>query len=1184
MINSANFNFLEVNLEKDLFFLGDNGSGKTTVIRAIHYLFSGDVRSLGIPMDKDGFKEYYFRYPNSYMIYVFQDFFIFMYKVGSEIVKLFSKQKFDIARVINTESKLYELDVIKKYAKEPNMKKTVKSLGEYRDIIYGNDKRYLDFSFTSIKSSSVFIGLFNEIFNIDKSIIDSKSIKRAIHTTLDNEKKVLEFEHDKYLQDIYKFQSQYRFFREFEKQKENIEAAYEIKNLLLKYEEELHALVSYILYSSKKEQKLLELHASKLKALESDLSRMKRLKLKRQATFNKCEDKYKSYCNTLILDIEEIRRLVVTFSKENVLNHRDKADKYEETQARHSQVQEQYIKLKKGFDNEIESIEAEIKSLYYKRDKELHRELENKKENKKRYLKEQRDEKIRSEELAFQTKENIAKIEEEKIRTEIKLFEADIKNEKEKLDEYEQESKKYVKTLNEKYEGEVEKRKSLIATYEEFRDTKRREIQKIEFTKEELARNKEREITVNTEIFESEKVNITRTIEKYTRMIVSNAHSFKEFLNDEVDGWESELYPFMDETLLDKSVDELKPSVINQGSLLSIRMQTRTLKKMLTKDEATLKIQSHTLELENLTLSYEKSLRDIELKFKEEQDVLDQKILFIESDRETKKENMERLKEEIEVLGKTKERRLSEFTAEYTQQYQNYQKSITDFEEEIQNSKDVIAMMEEGLRADKRILKNVIKDLDEEYQSQFKEEYKLLQVWLQDEQARVNKSIEIQKKKKSSITKNERLNELDITLKELDRKLQDIGRSKLFLEEYEESKQKIDSLISLENTLKNTQLRFEDFSLKVEEKTEEYIHNIEVLGEEKKALLKEEKLFQKGLETFKLLEINLSDIESCENEEYLYKLVESYNSIVMQYKSSKIDLKSKLDKLNSLKNSHSDIDIYFNFDAYDSELYLSKSPNIVTKIDEVYLYKNKTLHITKESGNKKFRNFVNNSLPQNMSVLNDSEDKFLSQVAKINKNLSSVDFGVIKDIKLNPKIGDKKSISKLLRDLNESVATLSSLLNETSLFYEQSDVLAELVRLERKFIEIKNELKGSAISLEDTIDLKLSFKENEKQITEVSQLKNESSTGGSMLLKIAIAIAILQLFTTQDRTPFFLIVDEVSRLHSDNQEKLRTFANSKGFGIVFVTPEPTYSKPEFIKYYRFQKNSDNEFESIELNV
>ena len=247
-------------------------------------------------------------------------------------------------------------------------------------------------------------------------------------------------------------------------------------------------------------------------------------------------------------------------------------------------------------------------------------------------------------------------------------------------------------------------------------------------------------------------------------------------------------------------------------------------------------------------------------------------------------------------------------------------------------------------------------------------------------------------------------------------------------------------------------------------------------------------------------------------------------------------------------------------------------------------YKNKKLEMAKESTNQRFRNFVKGALPQNMSVFNDTEDKFLSQVAKINKNLSGVDFGVIKDIKLMPQVEDNKSIAKLLNELNGIVLHLSSLLNESSLFYEKTDVLRELSKLEMKFKDIKSVLKGSAISLQDTIDLSLSFKENEKVYSGVTQLKNESSTGGSMLLKIAIAIAILQLFTTEEKTPFFLIVDEVSRLHSDNQEKLRTFANSKGFGIVFVTPEPTYSKPEYIKYYRFRKNSDNEFEAIELNV
>jgi len=99
----------------------------------------------------------------------------------------------------------------------------------------------------------------------------------------------------------------------------------------------------------------------------------------------------------------------------------------------------------------------------------------------------------------------------------------------------------------------------------------------------------------------------------------------------------------------------------------------------------------------------------------------------------------------------------------------------------------------------------------------------------------------------------------------------------------------------------------------------------------------------------------------------------------------------------------------------------------------------------------------------------------------------------------------------------------------------------QLNSLEDKFAMIKGELKGSAISLRDTLDLSLSFNENGKHITQVAQLKNESSTGGSILLKIAIAISILKLFVKEDDTPFFLIVDEVSRLHSANQERLREF-------------------------------------------
>jgi len=151
-------------------------------------------------------------------------------------------------------------------------------------------------------------------------------------------------------------------------------------------------------------------------------------------------------------------------------------------------------------------------------------------------------------------------------------------------------------------------------------------------------------------------------------------------------------------------------------------------------------------------------------------------------------------------------------------------------------------------------------------------------------------------------------------------------------------------------------------------------------------------------------------------------------------------------------------------------------------------------------------------------------------------------------------------------------------LKKSSLWYDQREVFRELKLLENRFKNIKKELRGDAISLMDTIDLTLSFNENGKSKKGISQIKNESSTGGSILLKMAIAISILKLFIKENETPFFLIVDEVSRLHSNNQERLRKICKWQGFKIIFVTPEPTYSKPNWIKYYKFEKNSDNEFE------
>jgi len=172
----------------------------------------------------------------------------------------------------------------------------------------------------------------------------------------------------------------------------------------------------------------------------------------------------------------------------------------------------------------------------------------------------------------------------------------------------------------------------------------------------------------------------------------------------------------------------------------------------------------------------------------------------------------------------------------------------------------------------------------------------------------------------------------------------------------------------------------------------------------------------------------------------------------------------------------------------------------------------------------------------------------------------------------------------LLNEMNGFVQNLTITNTQNSLFFDRPQTNQDLQKIATLLLEIKENLKGGAITLLDTIDLSLEFVENGTKKSNVTQIKNESSTGGTILLKMALAVSILGLYTQEKESTFFLILDEVSRLHSDNQDLLRAFANSRGFRIVFVTPEPVYAKPDEIKYYKFMRREDNRFEVVGLNV
>lgn len=1187
LINSANFPLLDIDLSKDVFFLGDNASGKTTTTRAIHYLYNVEGRHLGIPGDKDSFEKYYFPYDNSYIVYVFDDFFIMLFKRSGKIQKWFSKQIFDFKRVIS-DGNLLNHDAIRAYIKESSFYHP-QTNAEYRNIIYGQAKRYLDFSFATIKNYDAFLEVYNMVFNVDKAIVDVKSIKRAIQKSLQKDDEVLSLDFEQYIEDMTEFKRDYNFFKKFDKQRENIKKAVNTMDELISLENELQQLLGKIKYNQ-------VLDEEKIPLLEiEDTQQEQRLKvLKHRGThwehrLKKIIDILNDRIGDLKVNVKELERLAEIYSSQNYEEKLLIVSRKNGLEKERDDLTVSIRKLEEKQSSIVTEIDKQIAGLKQKKDVDVLAEGKQRYRGQKELEEKLCDGDIVEIESGF---EQILSGIEEKIETLKMRLSSEENGTWEIKDTYEKEDealRKEFETVQEKNSEDQEKMAKEIGEKESLIDRLSRSVvkeeQKITFYKESFQEKR----YVRAKQLNNERTHINQQIGEYRTLLEHEPNSFKAFLANEVEGWEETIYPVIDKSLLSKSCDILMPAVDEKTegkSILGVKIDTASLEVIPNAEE----LMERIVHLkEERTILFIKA-KDIDLSEKAKLDSFMNQVEL-----ETSNLNSEIGIEQNSVgIFQTE---LLKLKNHYIQEKERFKENKVQlkhvFETQKSSYAERIKLLYDEINADKKEMQREEKQKKREI-AQRKEDlifnFNAIKREIQSEMSEQKKQIESEIKKleeeKHSKTEDDLLNDLREKSSKMKEQLKECYAADKFLDEYDENRSKVENLPVRKRELIST----ETFLSKITHLTH---HSVKTTKDKYRILEKVRrensdalKNLKAGLCKLKELNIDFSDIETMEENGELGLYLDQYMTKDRVYKNQKINFKGLLSKLEILEYN-AVIDINLNLEKFDEVVSMTSLEHIKDSLEELYKFSTISYDNQKRSRHAAFTNYLNNIIPQKLGTFNDLEDRFEQQKNRINRNLTKVDFAAIKEISLvmEKSTGNKNTIASLMRSLNSKVSSARTMFEDKqSLFFDKPKSIENIDAIIDTLGKIKKQSEGGAIHIFDTIDLSISYVENAVKKQGLTHLKNDSSSGGNILLKVAIAISILALFANKgDKdTPFFLIVDEISRLKHQNQDRLKRYINQHGFRTLFITPDPVYPDPTIALYYMFG-NSSSEHGGLEIS-
>lgn len=192
LINSAHIRYAEVMLDGNVHFIGTQGVGKSTLLRAILFFYNADKTKLGIQKEQKGFDDFYLPSADSYIVYeVVREngkFCVVVFRSQGRAVFRFIDCGYERRFFMDEAGRVhYEWSKIRQQVGSHLISNIIRYYDSYRDIIYGNRQE------TSTELRRFSIMESNKYQNVPRTIqniflnqsLESRVIKDIIINSLD---------------------------------------------------------------------------------------------------------------------------------------------------------------------------------------------------------------------------------------------------------------------------------------------------------------------------------------------------------------------------------------------------------------------------------------------------------------------------------------------------------------------------------------------------------------------------------------------------------------------------------------------------------------------------------------------------------------------------------------------------------------------------------------------------------------------------------------------------------------------------------------------------------------------------------------------------------------------------------------------------------------------------------------